>query len=89
MILINNSFTGIIESTPNRFLEHDANYLLKAFPFMTEIQLPNIFRFSDIFNDLSIHCFNIDTVPSDFWATDTTEPNYTDCTELIANLTIQ
>lgn len=87
-LLIGNSFESIIESTPERFLQQDAEYLLKLFPHTKEIKLPNNFRHTDIFNDLSIHCFDIDKVPADIWSQNT-EPKYLDsCIELITNLEI-
>lgn len=87
-LLIGNSFASIIESTPERFLKQDAEYLLKIFPFTTEIKFPNNFRHTDIFNDLSIHLFKVNTVDVAIW-TDNCEPKYLDsCTELIENLQI-
>lgn len=56
-IIIGNSFRKIFESNSNRFLEENLVYIFHASSVVTEIEIDNNFKFSDIFNDLSIHYF--------------------------------
>jgi hypothetical protein len=70
LILICNSFTQIITSTPERFLRPNAHFLLNIHPFTSEAELANSYKFSDIFNDFAIHTFAEDkllSLPSEFW----------------------
>lgn len=84
-IFIGNSFSDLISSTPSRFLSIDASYIAQIQPHCTEVRLGNNFKFTDIFNDTSLHSFdNISHLSEDFWTTDTTEPIYeSDSIELI------
>lgn len=78
LTLICNSFKTIIESTPERFLKLNANYIIDINTYTEEYQLNNCFKFTDIFNDTSIHTFPIDKLnkaPESFWK-NTTEPKY-------------
>jgi hypothetical protein len=59
-VFISNSFTNILTTTPLRLLEKTANYIIQIQDFTTEIELPNNFKFTDIFNDTSIHIFEED-----------------------------
>lgn len=85
LIYIGNSFTNLVNSTPSRFLAIDAAFIAQLQPICVETELVNNFKFSDIFNDTSVHQFNtVDRVPEDFWATANKEPIYTsDNLELI------
>lgn len=85
-IYIGNSFSHLVDSTPSRFLSIDASYITHIEPYCTEIRLDNNFKFTDIFNDTSIHFFNkIEGVPDDFWL-NRQEPVYQlDCVELITS----
>lgn len=85
LIYIGNSFSNLINSTPNRFLSIDAAFIAQLQPKSVETQLVNNFKFSDIFNDTSAHQFNaVDQLPVEFWATANKEPIYTsDNLELI------
>lgn len=85
LIYIGNSFSNLINSTPSRFLATDAAFIVQLQPHCVEIELVNTFKFSDIFNDTSIHRFDaFNELPADFWATATIEPIYTsDNLELI------
>lgn len=88
LVLICNSFKSIIVSTPERFLRPNAHYILEINPFTSETEIENNFRFSDIFNDFSIHTFpanHLSKVPASFWE-NPPQPNYTEeDLELIPN----
>lgn len=78
IILIGNSFDSLISSTPERILKSNAEFLLKINPFVRELHLENNFKYSDIFNDTSIHLFlkdKIENLEIDFWE-NISEPNY-------------
>lgn len=93
LILICNSFTQLFEATPKRFLEPDASYITQILPYTKEVHLNNTFKYSDIFNDTSVHCFDTTQVPTEFWKSPP-EPIYSDqnteliSRQLIAELTI-
>lgn len=75
-ILYSNSFEKIRLDVPFRFLK-SYHYLLQSKEIVEEVPVPNIFRFPDIFNDLSLHHFPnhlICNVQSSFW--ESPEPNY-------------
>jgi SRR1 len=79
-ILIGNSFSNILTATPLRLLEKTGGYIVRIEKFCTEIPLRNNFRFTDIFNDTSIHIFESSKLAaiteSDWLNAD--EPKYTD-----------
>lgn len=78
LTLISNSFKNIIDSTPERFLRLNAHYLIEIAPYVTEETLENNFKFTDIFNDTSIHYFQaekLNLIPPEFWL-DNKEPTY-------------
>lgn len=86
LIYIGNSFSNLVNSTPNRFLAIDAAFIVQLQSICVETELINNFKFSDIFNDTSVHQFQaIETVSAEtFWATANIEPIYTsDNLELI------
>lgn len=85
LIYIGNSFSNLVNSTPNRFLAIDAAFIVQLQPNCVETELVNNYKFSDIFNDTSVHQFNaVDGLSSEFWATANKEPVYTsDNLELI------
>lgn len=71
IILICNSFSKIITSTPERILRPNANYLLDISKYTSEVEIDNSYKFSDIFNDFSIHTFaegKLESVPAEFWS---------------------
>lgn len=85
LILICNSFTQLLDATPQRFLDIDANYITQILPYTKEYHLRNTFKFSDIFNDTSLHCFETDKIPIGFWNL-SKEPVYpAENTELISS----
>lgn len=78
IILIGNSFDSLISSTPERVLKSNADFILKINPFVREFFLENNFKYSDIFNDTSIHIFpkdKIENLEIEFWE-NITEPSY-------------
>lgn len=86
MVYIGNSFENLISSTPNRFLEIDASFILKISPHTIEVPLENHFKFTDIFNDTSLHTLakgDLEQLPSNFWTNNAGEPKYSDNIELI------
>lgn len=69
LIYIGNSFSNLLNSTPSRFLCVDADFIVKLQPICEEIDLVNDFKFTDIFNDTSIHRFNaVDQQSEEFWS---------------------
>lgn len=85
LIYIGNSFSNLVNSTPSRFLSVDAGFIIKLQPHCKEIVLENNFKFTDIFNDTSIHQFpTIEQLPSEIWSEKIEEPIYSsDNLELI------
>lgn len=85
LIYIGNSFCNLLSSTPSRFLSVDAGFIVKLQPHCEEIDLTNDFKFTDIFNDTSVHQFpDIDVLSKEFWSQATDEPVYeSDNLELI------
>ena len=77
-ILLCNSFQNIVTASPRRFLESNAGYLLRALDYIEETELVNTFKYTDIFNDSSLHYFleeKLLKLEPDFW-TDNEEPKY-------------
>jgi len=56
-VIIGNSFEKIVESHSDRVLKDSLLYIYHASQFVSELKIDNSFKFSDIFNDLSIHIF--------------------------------
>jgi len=82
VILITNSFQGIVERTPSRLLQSSANLIEELSTFCEETLLPN-FESGDIFNDLSVIVFkNLPESGNPFW-NQIPEPVYTEDVELI------
>lgn len=97
IIYVGNSFTNLLQSTPSRFLNIDAKFIVKIQPLTREIVLENKFKYTDIFNDTSIHTFpseQLRELPNDFWTENSHEPIYSAqaieliTSELIDKLTI-
>lgn len=85
LIYIGNSFSNVVNSTPNRFLAIDAAFIVHLQPICVETALVNNFKFSDIFNDTSVHQFNaVEGLSTEIWTSANKEPVYTsDNLELI------
>nr|CAG4644373.1 EOG090X0FII [Lepidurus arcticus] len=80
-LILSNSFSHIVESTPARILKQEAPYILRIGPYVQETALPkNVFHLDDVFNHLSFHSFplsNFSSVEEDFWL-DNPEPDYSE-----------
>ncbi|XP_075975141.1 SRR1-like protein [Anticarsia gemmatalis] len=90
-VLICNSFGSLIDNQPSRILSETVPYIYKIFPNTTEHSLDNNFKFTDIFNDTSIHQFskkNLEKVDSDFWKKGS-KPSYENTEEFITSLMVQ
>lgn len=87
LIYIGNSFSNLLNSTPSRFLATDAGFIVKIQPHCKEIEFENKFKFTDIFNDTSLHQFTqsaLENLSAEFWTQNVSEPIYeTDNLELI------
>ncbi|XP_005091557.1 SRR1-like protein isoform X2 [Aplysia californica] len=80
LVLVGNSFTRMVESTPERVLRKTGDYILKIHPHMDEVVLPSTFVHKDVFNDLSLHTFpksRLQSAPASLWE-DLEEPCYSD-----------
>lgn len=85
-IYIGNSFSNLINSTPSRFLDTDAYFIVKIQPYTKEQALENHFKFTDIFNDTAIHTFpkeKLEKLDQEFWCENLDEPIYLESIELI------
>lgn len=77
LIYVGNSFSNLINSTPNRFLAIDAAFIVKLQSICEEIELKNHFKYTDIFNDTSVHRFNaVENQSEQFWSEQCEEPIY-------------
>lgn len=80
LLLICNSFKSVIESSPERLLRPNAHYILEINPYVCEEAIENNFRFTDIFNDFSIHSISSDKleeISGSFWENHP-EPHYSE-----------
>lgn len=59
-VIIGNRFSEIIANSPNRVLQKNLPYLFFIGPSMVEIEIKNNFKYSDVFNDMAVHCFPIE-----------------------------
>ena len=64
LYILGNSFERITTSLPDRLLRENAEYILLASKFIFETKVCNCYKYSDIFNDTSLHSFPIDKLPS-------------------------
>lgn len=89
-VLICNSFTSLIENQPSRILSESVPYIYKIFPYTTEILLENNFKYTDIFNDTSIHYFcdeYLEKPDPVFWEKGE-KPQYENTEEFITSLMV-
>lgn len=89
-VLICNSFTSIIDNQLERVLKDTVPYIHRVLPYCEEIVLINNFRFTDIFNDISVHTFpkeKLDEISTEFWIKGE-KPKYNDNEEFITSLMI-
>lgn len=90
-VLICNSFSSLIENQPSRILSETVPYIVKITPYTTETVLVNNFKFTDIFNDTSVHYFteqNLGNCSSEFWIK-RDKPQYENSEEFITSLMIE
>ncbi|KAF7381633.1 hypothetical protein HZH66_014027 [Vespula vulgaris] len=77
-ILLTNSFSDIVEKSLKWHLMKFANYVLRIYPYTTEIKLQNDFEYTEVFSATSIHIFtkqSLSEVSSNFWV-DKENPHY-------------
>ncbi|CAH0399686.1 unnamed protein product [Chilo suppressalis] len=89
-IIIGNSFNSLIENNPSRLLLETVPYIYKIHPYTHESVLVNNFKYTDIFNDTSLHSFpkeKLDLVSKDFWNKGS-KPLYEDTEEFITSLMV-
>ena len=87
--ILANSFDRITSTLPDRILRQSAEYILLASRFVFETKVENCFKFTDIFNDTSLHSFPCDKLPSiddPVWkvAIEKGEPTYKEDNEFIS-----
>lgn len=90
-VLLCNSFSSLIDNQPSRILSETVQYIYKIYPHTTELSLENNFKFTDIFNDTSIHHFlkaDLENLDSAFWIK-VDKPTYENTEEFISSLMIQ
>lgn len=90
-ILICNSFNSLFENQPNRLISETVGYINKIKPHTKEESLENNFRFTDIFNDTSVHSFpkeDLEQLSPEFW-TSNSKPEYHDNEEFITSLMLE
>lgn len=90
-ILICNSFSSLVENQPSRILLETVPYIYKLFPHTSEVKLDNNFKYTDIFNDTSIHYFckdKLEEIELKFWNEDK-KPTYDDTEEFITSLMVE
>nr|DBA22892.1 TPA: hypothetical protein GDO54_013881 [Pyxicephalus adspersus] len=84
MIIIGNSFKGIEERLLSRILQRDYTYIYKSLQAVEESEFPECPKYSDIFNDTSVHSFplaKLQTFSKDIWQIQE-EPQYQECDNL-------
>lgn len=90
-VLICNSFSSLIDNQPSRILSETVPYIYRISNHTTEHSVENNFKFTDIFNDTSIHQFpkqNLDKVAIDFWKKGD-KPTYENSEEFITSLMVE
>lgn len=88
-LLVCNSFTALIDNHPTRILSESVPYIYKIHPHTDEIIIENNFKFTDIFNDTSLHKFTKDlSIESEFWKKGD-KPTYKNTEEFITSLMIE
>lgn len=79
-IVFGNSFSSVVErqTLSDKRL---TNFLAKIQPYVQEYPIDNNFKFSDVFNDTSVHVFpeeKLELLPPTFWSENCAEPVYPD-----------
>ncbi|XP_058895505.1 SRR1-like protein isoform X1 [Kogia breviceps] len=91
MVIMGNSFRGLEERLLTRILHKHYPYVAKILKGREELAFPQTSRYTDVFNDTSIHWFPVQKLTqlsTDTWAF-REEPDYQDCEglEIIRNKT--
>ncbi|NXK48639.1 SRR1L protein, partial [Chauna torquata] len=84
IVIIGNSFKGIEERLVSRILERDYSYIAKVLKGTEEVALPDHPRYTDTFNDTSIHWFpvhKLKELSAEVWEF-LEEPTYHECDDL-------
>lgn len=90
-LLVCNSFSTLIDNHPSRIVSDSVPYIYKIHPHTAEKVLENNFKFTDIFNDTSLHYFpndQLSKLDSEFWKS-TVKPTYKNSEEFITSLMIE
>lgn len=87
-IILGNSFKTLLDRHSERYFKEKYYYIYAILRSTKETQIENIFKYTDIFNDISLHVFsknNLKQIPQTFW-NDKLRPVYEDSdVECIAN----
>ena len=86
-IIFGNSFQSLFTSQPEHQFRKQFAYIHSILPYTKELEIANIFMYTDIFNDISLHYFppSISDLPVSFWK-NKTKPEYDDTdVECISN----
>ncbi|XP_037632520.1 SRR1-like protein [Sebastes umbrosus] len=84
MIIIGNSFNGIMDRTIEREFKRDYSYITQAVSVCEERQLPCPSRLIDVFSDTAVITFptsSLNRLPPSTWA-EPSEPQYQHCPDL-------
>ncbi|KAM9178596.1 SRR1-like protein [Mergus octosetaceus] len=84
MVIIGNSFKGMQERVLSRILERDYSYIAKILKGTEEVALPAHPRYTDTFNDTSVHWFplhKLEQLSAEVWEF-LEEPTYQECEDL-------
>lgn len=90
-LLVCNSFSALIDNHPSRIILDSVPYIYNIHPYTDETILENNFKFTDIFNDTSLHHFSkekLSKLDPDFWK-NSGKPTYKNSEEFITNLMIE
>lgn len=82
LILLSNSISTVVDSNTDAFLKSNLQFLFHIKEFLEEVPVVNNFKFNDIFNDTSLHCFlptKLNSIEQDIWDLRFLEPEYTEC----------
>uniref|UniRef100_A0A8B9D1K5 SRR1 domain containing n=1 Tax=Anser brachyrhynchus TaxID=132585 RepID=A0A8B9D1K5_9AVES len=84
IVIIGNSFKGMEERLLSRILERDYSYIAKVLKGTEEVALPAHPRYTDTFNDTSVHWFpphKLEQLSAEVWEF-LEEPTYQECEDL-------
>jgi len=70
LVICSNSFQNIIDRNSAKVLAENASFIVSVTDknLVNEVPLMNTFKYNDVFNDLSVHSFQVpNSLPTDFW----------------------